>query len=214
MEVCGMWRPYVAVSALVLAVCLAPVQAQQTQQKSPEPSRSTASFDAAAVRRQAAQMAELRTLLADPDPNVRLLTLREAIRTGDTLQRQVAIEAALASSESAMVEIGLRGVLANVQQLIIGLTDAEGTVPQNGSAQLLMSVAQFDMESGRINGAMSCGGDKWSGQLQGNIFSFAMPNGACSGTLSWNSESQDFRGLVNLNSGQAAYNRNGIWKPR
>jgi len=187
--------------------------------KPAEPPRTQATFDAASIRRQAGGLAEFRTMLADPDSNVRLLAMREAIRVGDASQRQMAIEAGLASNESSMLEIALRGILINVQQIVIEFTDAEGKVTIDGNKSALkMSLVQFDPETGKASGASSCpfGGSegKWSGQFQGSVFSFDTLSHYCSGTLSWSGDTADFRGRVNMGDGDPKFTRLSVWKPR
>ena len=197
-----------------MALGWAPAEAQQA--KAAEPARAAPVFDPAAIRRQAAQLAEFRALLADPDPTVRLLTLREAIRAGDATQRQMAIEMGLASNESAMLELALRGVMANIHQIVMEFVDAEGKSTTAGdAASLRLTVTQFDTESGQIQGTSVCSGNaKWSGQLQGTILAFNTDNNSCSGFLTLVSDPGDLRGHINLYFGQTAGNRNAIWKPR
>ena len=187
--------------------------------KPAEAPRPQATFDAASIRRQAGVLAEFRAMLADPDSNVRLLAMREAIRVGDASQRQMAIEAGLASNESSMVEVALRGILTNVQQIVIEATDAEGKITIDGkSPALKLSVVQFDSETGKASGVSSCvpgGGDgKWSGQFQGSVFSFDTLSHYCSGTLSWSGDTADFRGRVNTDNGDPKYTHLSVWKPR
>ena len=184
--------------------------------KPAEPPRTQATFDAASIRRQAGVLAEFRAMLADPDSNVRLLAMREAIRVGDASQRQMAIEAGLASNESSMVEVALRGILTNVQQIVIEATDAEGKITIDGnSSALKLSVAQFDAETGKASGVSSCNMNssdgKWSGQFQGSVFSFDTLSHYCSGTLIWSGDTADFRGRVNMDSKSP---RLSVWKPR
>lgn len=211
-----MRRSYVAAFALALAFWGAPAGAQQAQTKPTDPPRGPATFDAAAIRRQAAQRAEFHTLLSDPDPMVRLATMQEAMRAGDASQRQMAIDAGLASNESAMVEMALRGVLANVQQIVMEFVDAEGKpTVEGGSASLRLTITNFDKETGHMEGTSACNGDpKWTGQIQGTVFTFNAANNWCSGTLNWVTESVDFRGRVNLTAGSSQGNRNAVWKPR
>ncbi len=187
----------------------------QTAPKPADPPRAAATFDAASIRRQAAQMTEFRALLSDPDSTVRLLTMREAIRAGDATQRHLAIEAGLASNESSMIEQALRGIMVNIRQIVIELVDADGKpLTKSGQyANITMPIDQFNPETGQMEGAGVCG-RKWSGQLQGVVLSFNTADHFCSGSLSWVAETGDFRGRINLSSGMTDGNRDGIWKPR
>lgn len=199
-----------AVFAATLALGSLPSWAQQKAADAPH---AAATFDAAVIRRQAAQLAEFRALLADPDPNVRLLTLREAFRAGDAVQRQIAIEIGLASSESAMIEVALRGMLANTQQVIIGYLDSEGKPIFDGGVRL--TITKFDGETGHLEGSYPCYADRtWSGQLQGTVFTFSGPTHYCSGNLSWSSETGDFRGHINMEQGAVNKTRSVVWKPQ
>lgn len=205
-----------AVTAVLMVLWTSQLLAQTASKPADAPRTAAGTFDAANIRRQAAQMAEFRALLSDPDPTVRLITMREAIRAGDAGQRQMAIDAGLSSSESAMLDIALRGVMVNIQQIIIEFADADGKPSvEGGVANLRLTLAEFNPESGQTKGTSAYNGSpKWSGQLQGVVFSFNAENHWCSGTLSWNSESGDFRGRVNITAGTSQGNRNAIWKPR
>lgn len=209
-----MQRWFLAASAIVLALCSTQAGAQQPS-KPVEPPRVAKAFDPAAVRRQAAQLAEFRALLSDPDPNVRLLMMREAIANGDPTQRDLAIQAGLASNETEMLNAALRGVLADTHQIILEFLDKDGKpVVDHGLSILRLTVDSFESDNGHIAGRLTCNDSKWSGQLQGAVISFSSESYYCSGTLSWSADTGDFRGRLNINGGQAEGNRNAIWKPR
>lgn len=186
--------------------------------KLPEPPRPQVSFDAASIRRQVAGLSEFKALLADPDPNLRLLTMREGIRVGDATQRQMAIEAGLASNESSMIEIALRGIIVNIQQIIIESTDAEGKVAiDENNIVLKLTVDKFDLDTGRMSGVSNCvfGDDgKWSGQFQGTVFSFNILNQHCSGTVSWSAETANFVGRIRTDVFGHRGTVTVAWKPR
>lgn len=175
-----------------------------------------ATLDPAAIRREATKLAELRALLADPDPNVRLLTMREFARSGDAVQRQLVIEAGLSSAEAALQEAALRAVLANVQQIVMHVTPLDGKGSDGKEFDnFALTVSSFESETGRVAGQA---GNKWSGQLQGNVFSF---RGDCcgysnnmQGSFIWDAEAGEFRGIVNTNGGQASATRKASWRPR
>ena len=197
-----------AAASLVLLTAL-PVSAQ-TQPKQSAPAR----IDPADIRQMAKQRAEFRALLADPDADVRLLTMREAIVHGDAMQRSAAIEAGLASNETAMLEQALRGVMAGTQSIVIEFVDKDGKLTTEGDvASLRLAVTSFDAGTGRIDGTLSCQGNPaFIGQIQGVVFTFKQE--VCSGTLAWSSDTGDFRGRVNLYFGQSKSNRDAVWKPR
>ena len=171
----------------------------------------SAALDPAAIRREAAKLAELRALLADSDPNVRLLTIREVARNGDAAQRQLAIEAGLSSAEGALQEAALRALMANVQQIVLQVVpqDAKGE-SRKDMTSFVLSVEKFDLETGRINGR---GYNGWNGQFQGGIFTFS--NGTyMSGHLAWDAEAGEYRGTVNTEHGRTSGTRKVIWRPR
>ena len=205
---------FLAAYAVLIGLWMA--QAEANAQKPAEPPHTTKPFDPAAIRRQAAQMAEIRTALSDADPTVRLLTMREVIANGDPIQRDYAIEAGLASSESVMMNMALRGILANTHQIVIEFLDKDNKVTvEGGVSSLRLTMEHFDIDSGQLNGMTACNGARgWSGQLQGIVFAFNDKDSICSGTLSWASETSDFRGRINLYGGQASSNRSAVWKPR
>ena len=197
-----------ATAFLVLLMAL-PAGAQ-TQQKQDAPAR----IDPAQIRQMAKQRAEFRALLSDPDADVRLLTMREAIVNGDAMQRSAAIEAGLASNETAMLEQALRGVMVGTHAIVIEFLDKDGKLTTEGDvASMRLVVTSFDAGTGRIEGTLPCGNDpKFVGQLQGVVLTFRQD--ICTGTLVWSSETGDFRGRVNLHFGEAKWNRNAVWKPR
>ena len=140
--------------------------------------------------------------------------MREAILHGDEAQRSAAIDMGLASNETAMLEQALRGVLQHTTVIIIEFLDKDGKLTTEGDvASLRLAVTSFDPATGAIEGLSACRGEpKFKGQLQGMVLAFQQPT--CSGTLTWSSETADFRGRVNLGGGDARHNRNGVWKPR
>ncbi len=191
------------IAAFVFLVSQVPAIAQQPS----VPARPSAILDVAAIRKQAAQMGEVRGLLADPDPNVRLIAIREIARSGDPIQRQLAIDAGLSSAESSMQEVALRAVVADTQQVMIALSNLDGSVIKDGEASLSLHISKFDPDTGRITG------DGWTGQIQGAVFSFA---GAFSrpGSLVWNSETGEFVGTYNVEGGPSRGLRKAVWRPR
>ena len=171
----------------------------------------SAELDPAAIRREAAKLAELRALLADSDPNVRLLTIREVARNGDAAQRQLAIEAGLSSAEGALQEAALRALMASVQQIVLQVAPQDGKEEgRKDIASFVLSVEKFDPETGRINGRGYSG---WNGQVQGGMFTFS--NGtSMSGNLAWDAEAGEYRGTVNTEHGRTSGARKVSWRPR
>lgn len=169
--------------------------------------RPTAVLDAGAIRKQAAQLSEVRSLLADPDPNVRLLAIREIAKSGDPIQRQLAIDAGLSSAETSMQEVALRAVVQDTQQITILLSSPDGSAVKEGDTNVNLHVDKFEFETGKISG------NSWSGQIQGAVFSFSV---CCSrpGSLVWNSETGEFVGTVNVNGSAANGIRKAVWRPR
>ena len=200
--------------ALLLAFRVLPAQAQQTAKVQPDAARPAAPLDVAAIKRNAVQLAEFRRLLADPDPDVRLTTLEEAIRSGNASQREIAIEAGFASNESSMLDAALRGVLSNIQEIVIQIVDGDGKPIDKGLALYRLSVDRFDADTGQLAGTMAClnQGEKWRGQLQGIVMSFTAASNNCSGTLTWVADQGAFRGPLNAYAHDAILN--GSWKPR
>lgn len=200
------------VVALLTAAVPAPGLAQPTAPAQNRP----APLDLDTVRRDAARLAEIRGLLADPDPNVRMLTMRETLRAGNPAQRQLALEAGLASADSAMVELALRSVLADTQQVVISLSAIDSTPAQSAgraarrptreASSLVLTITSFDVDTGKFSGPL------FSGQLQGTVLSFVRRN--VSGKLVWDSEAAEFRGTVNLMNNFADWDRGASWRPR
>ena len=173
--------------------------------------KAPVAFDPAAIRREAAKLAELRALLADPDPNVRLLTMRDVARSGDAIQRQVAIEAGLSSSEGALQEAALRAVLANTRQIVLHVTLPDGKAADtNEITNLALSVKTFDPDTGILVGY----NESWSGQAQGGMFAFVANSGTLLGSFVWDAEAGEYRGTINTASGRANGTRKASWRPR
>ena len=193
--------------ALILAMALTTVQ--QSYAQSPAPVRPAA-LDVAAIRRDAAKLEEIRGLLSDPDPNVRLLSMREIMKSGDPVQRQLAMDAGLTSADASMVELALRAILTNVQLIVITVTDMDGkpvTKSNYDVSSISLALTAFDPETGRFTG------NGTSGQLQGNVLSFAT-GGARTGLLVWDPEAGEFRGSINLYDHRIDAARKGSWRPR
>lgn len=190
---------------------------EASAQQSAKPAASgpvSAGIDASSIRQRAAKAAEFRALLADPDPTVRLLTIQDAIAGADPVQRQMAIEAGLASNESSLLDAALRGVLADTTTIIIQFVGKDGQPATGNVANIRLNVAKFDPTNGRLTGNGLCGNSDWMGQFQGTTFSFSNNGGECRGSLVWSSDNGDFRGQVNINGGRSDGNRNAVWKPR
>lgn len=116
-------RPLI-IAALAFPIMLgAGVPVASAQQKSDVLKR----IDGAEIRRQAAQRAELRALLADPDADIRLMTMRAAILNGDEIERGAAVAAGLASNETAMLEQAIRGIMKSTQTIVIQFADGDGS---------------------------------------------------------------------------------------
>ena len=198
--------PLVALVAVALqAVAILPAAAQPAPAQQARPG----TLDLASIRRQAAQLAEVRAALADPDPNVRLLAIREIARNGDSVQRQLAIETGLASAETAMQEVAIRAMMVNVQQMVFALSDAQGNPVTQGANNLVLTITKFDSDTGKIQG------DRWSGQVQGAVFNFVLNTGnTVSGRLAWDSSDGEFRGIINMVDGRPDYDRRAVWRPR
>jgi len=210
-------RPLIT-AALAFPIMLgAGMPAASAQQKSEVSKR----IDAAEIRRQAAQRAELRALLADPDADIRLMTMRAAILNGDESEREAAVAAGLASNETAMLEQAIRGIMKSTKTLIVQFADGDGKplAVDNGGAggqgteTIRMVIAKFDPATGQVEGTLSCvGNSTFQGQFQGAIFAFRQDY--CSGSLVWSPDTADFRGRVTI-VGNGAKNMTvmGSWRP-
>lgn len=199
---------HMSAAIALMALFVAPGYSQPADKAQARP----AGLDPAAIRREAAKLAELRALLADPDPNVRLLTIREVARNGDIAQRQLAIEVGLSSAESVVQEAALRAMFANVQQIVLQLAPSDGKGTSGDErASLVFSVEKFDQETGRISGRNY---NSWSGQIQGSTFAFSANGGGWSGSFVWDAEAGEYRGTVNTDGGRASGTRKASWRPR
>ena len=194
------------VLAITLLASLAPLAGRA--QQPPASPRPAVVLDAGAIRKQAAQMAEVRGLLSDPDPNVRLLAIREIARSGDPIQRQLAIDAGLSSAETSMQQVALRAVVADTSQIFVTMSKADGTPITEGASSFALSLSKFDVETGKMSG--NC----WEGQLQGAVFAFNQGCGGPNGSLVWDTEAGEFRGMVNLSGNAVTGIRKAVWRPR
>ena len=176
-------------------------------------------LDTQALRREATQLQELRTILADPDPNFRLLALRAIARGTDPLQKRIAVQLGLASADAEIHEMALRVLLSSVADIRLELIDADGQPlqPSDGNTllQILLKVATFDVDSGKIAGTIpgtSC--STFTGAIPGPTLVWANPNNYCSGELRYNQEAGEFRGSINLESGRATGLKLVRWRHR
>lgn len=115
-----------------------------------------------------------------------------------------------------MVELALRSVLTDAQQLVISLSAPDDRPAQatrqaarrtaREASSLVLTITSFDVDTGKFSGRLL------SGQLQGTVLSFVKGNE--SGKLVWDSESAEFRGTVDLRNNQADLDRGASWRPR
>lgn len=176
--------------------------------------------DLSAARRMAAELAEVRAILNDPNADVRMLAMREIALRGSAVQRQVAIEAGLSSPDAAMQELAVRLLLAGIPNIILPFVSEDGQPFQPQSAQqptaMNLQITAFDVETGRFRGPSpgGCNSGETVGQISGTAMTFISPQSSCSGSLRWNADSREFRGVVNLQFGQAWANRQVVWRPQ
>jgi len=195
--------PAVALLTILAAGFAEPAGAQQAN------TTRAPTLDAGSLRRQAAQLAELRSLLNDPDPNIRVVAIREIARTGDPLQRQLAIDIGLSSAEAAIQQVAIRELMVHVKQIVLALEPPEGKAPPNTLSSFALTVAEFNPETGALAGL----NNYWSGQIQGASLAFVYSSNI-SANLFWNAEAGEYRGIVNFNSGRAEGDRKASWRPR
>ncbi|WP_458098532.1 hypothetical protein [Roseomonas sp. WA12] len=164
------------------------------------------------AQQQGTQLTEWRTLLNDPDVNLRLIAIREAVRHPDPNVRQIALEVGLASEEAAILEAALRGLLAGTQRITFVYVDKEGR-PLEGQneGRYILNIEVADADAGRYGGATNCNG-RWTGQLQGRILAFASTSDFCAGTATWSPERGEFRGRMRAN-GSSSF-QEIVWRPR
>ena len=193
------------VLALVFAAALqASLSTSASAQSQPD---RPATLDVASIRRQASQLTDIRAILADPDPNVRLLAIREIARNGDAVQRQTAIETGLSSAETAMQEVAIRAMMVDIGKVVFAITDMDGKTPKDGPSSYTLSIEKFDPDTGRVSGP------SWSGQFSGAVLNF-QANGATLGRLAWSPEHGVFEGVINMDFGKVSADRRASWRPR
>ena len=215
MEIRLRTRSFAAAAIVTALAVAAPNTRAQQKPSTADTYAAPKGFDPAAIRRQAAQRAELRSLLNDSDADVRLFTMREAIRNGDDVQRSTAIEAALASNETAMVEQALRGMIHDSPSIIIEFLDKDGKPFTQGQyINLRIEIKSVDYGSGLVKGTVPGKTGEIMGQVQGTVFSFQNTAAGYSGVLTWSMETGDLRGKVNLSGSSADGLVNALWKPR
>jgi hypothetical protein len=192
-----------------------------SQAPSQRPATPGPQLDLGAARRQAAELADIRAILNDPDANVRLLAIREIAARGNAVQRQVAIEAGLSSTDAVVQEMTLRMLAATLQIVVLPFVNEEGETPEvarRDRTSLTLSFKSFDTETGRFAGDVlaACNNSPttaFTGQLTGNVLTFATQGGFCTGSLRWDPDRREFAGTVNLLTGRAEANRRVVWRP-
>ena len=206
------WLP--ALGAL-LTVLAGEAASQAPPQRPPAQGQQ---LDLSAARRQAAELAEIRAILNDPDANVRLFAIREIAARGNAVQRQVAIETGLSSTDAVVQEMTLRMLAATFQTVVLPFVNEEGNAAEaarRDRTALTLGFRSFDIDTGRFAGEMlgGCNNLTFNGQLNGNVLTFAAQQGFCAGSLRWDPERREFAGKVNLSHGRAEADRAVVWRP-
>lgn len=185
---------YLAALLLALALASTPVFAQQACPQS----MKAGELDPAAIRRSAKAVAELKALLADSDPDIRLLTIKQAITSCDVTLRDTAIEFGLASNETTMVTAALRGTLTGRDALILRYSNGSDSASKEAdNASWVMTIVTYDPVIGKVAGRSSCAaGDhgEWTGTVAAAALTFVTKNAYCSGRLDWIAEKAQFKG--------------------
>ena len=202
-----------------LGALLAMLAGEAASQAPPQrPPAQGQQLDLSAARRQAAELTEIRAILNDPDANVRLFAVREIAARGNAVQRQVAIETGLSSTDAVVQETTLRMLAATFQTVVLPFVNDEGDAAggaRRDRTALTLSFRSFDTDTGRFVGEVlgACNNWPFNGQLNGNVLTFAVQQGLCSGSLRWDPDRREFTGMVNLNTGRAEADRPVAWRP-
>lgn len=191
-----MMRTPLHLAAFSLALALASTSAF-AQQACPQ-SMKTGELDPAAIRRSAKAVAELKALLADPDADIRLLTIKQAVTSCDVTLRDTAIEFGLASNETAMVTAALRGTLTGRDALILRFNNGKDSASKEAdNASWVLTIMSYDPVTGKLAGKSSCPYNdhgEWTGTVAAAAITFVTKSTVCSGRLDWNAEKAQFKG--------------------
>lgn len=202
---------YVAAIAL-LAAGASSVVAQTGGQQARPPGQQQ--IDVRAIRQGAAELAEVRALLNDPDAGVRQLAMREIALKGSATQRMVALEVGLASADAVSQDLALRLLLSGIQVFVFEFVGEDGAplrAQGNQWTSVTLTVTRFDLDTARFEGRSSCFGSSVSGQLSGSVLSFLA--NSCSASLKWDADRREFVGNVNISGGTADGIRRVSWRP-
>jgi len=153
--------PQIVATGLTLALLAAPTMAMDQQHLE-------------AARERAAMIDQVRNLLADNSPSVRLAVFEEVMKDEDPVLRSMAMEAAFSGDDERLKTAGLRKLIEEREFLAVELIEPmEPTQPQtytyNIWRELLLKELKVDSTNDEINGRFTSAGivqpKKFIGQL-------------------------------------------------
>lgn len=188
---------------------------------------ANAQLDPASIRRKAAEVAERKTLLADPDANARLLAMQQAIASPDPAIRGLTIQTGLASNETDLVNTALRGTLTGCSTMLIQYEPPkqrgrsvpavdEPPIGTRQNATLILTTTAFDPATGRVAGVSTCPQStvgEWTGAVLSSAMTFVTQRNTCHARLEWSAEANEFRGLLTVSCNPAGANLLASWNP-
>ncbi|MDE3271393.1 hypothetical protein [Pseudoalteromonas sp. G4] len=147
------------------------------------------------IKKRAGAISEVKTLLNDPDQNVRLAALDVMLKSNDTAMRELAYTTGFNSADDTFRAVTLRNKLNETDLLALTLT-----LPENASEKIQKTFAyyggilslqfkDYDEKNGKFTTASTRNpGYKKAGNLSGLSLTFA--TSYCGGTLVLNEESE------------------------
>jgi hypothetical protein len=171
-----------AVVPLVVAAMLVPAAAVQVADSRwlagtrVIAAQTTTAPSADRIRAQAQRMKEYKSLLADPDSNVRLATLDEMLKSGEPAISELAYEAGFASADQTMRALTLRARIFSMKGFILELQNVtklpeeewQKVLAYFGGVNRSFNVTKVDAQTGTIDLSAGCS----SGRVAGQEFSF------------------------------------------
>lgn len=118
------------------------------------PGYAQAKIDVAAIRAtaegSASQFAELRTMLRDPDVNLRLATFDAMVANGDPSLYEIAVSTAIADSDEVIRSRALWEIMSRMATIIV-LVDPDGTIEDAEAKKTLRDLYQGRMSFATVN---------------------------------------------------------------
>jgi len=161
--------------------------------------------NAAAIKERGARLGELKGLLADKDPSVRVAAFQSMTESQDRAARKLAIDMAITSDDPTLQGLALRYTIGDMNNIVIELDqealkkEAFKEFVKKYGDRYAINITSFDYGTGKFSGGyvvpVSGGTLRLTGQIGGTAFQFV--SSGCSGNFHFDSGSRaEFKGTI------------------